>query len=244
MAQETYNIIFRGQVVKNTTQEIAKKNLAALFKLPLEKVDAMFSGNPVILKKNVSFDVASKYRVAIKKAGGVVELAPVEQASTQQENAPKRAVFTTADDAQENLHQDTSAPVVTASKSVDTSPPDASGLSLAALEGNLIRDDERKQANHVTVDTTGIDLAPVQGRLVEEHEHIRPAAISLPDSQLSIQEQTGNLVAPEEIYRPKPIEVDVSSIEMGNIGERLSPQEEELSKFPDVSHISLSDEGK
>lgn len=86
---EKYDLVFSGQVVKGVDLAVAKKNIGQLFKLDAKKVEALFSGKKVVLKRGLNMDAAGKYRVAIKKAGALVELV------MQQPVAPSRgkAVF-------------------------------------------------------------------------------------------------------------------------------------------------------
>ena len=56
-ADNIYTIYFRGETLNNLAPTVAQQNLAQLFKLPIEKITPLFSGNTVALKKNIKIAV-------------------------------------------------------------------------------------------------------------------------------------------------------------------------------------------
>ncbi|KAF1056636.1 MAG: Inner membrane protein YhaI [Pseudomonas delhiensis] len=64
-----YKIVFDGTLVPDTPLETAKANLARLFKSDIERVQALFSGQVVVLKRDLSDDEADKYLQALHEAG-------------------------------------------------------------------------------------------------------------------------------------------------------------------------------
>jgi len=83
--QEIFDLVFKGELVKGAELGTVKSNIGKLFKMAPEKVEALFSGKAITLKKGLDFDAANRYRVAIKKAGARVDLvekkAPVQSAA-------------------------------------------------------------------------------------------------------------------------------------------------------------------
>lgn len=71
MTEPTYNIIFSGTIDKKRTLAEVRDNLAALFKKDLAEIEHFFSGDPVVLKKNIDQATAGKYQAALLKAGAV-----------------------------------------------------------------------------------------------------------------------------------------------------------------------------
>ena len=71
MEKASYNIIFRGEIAEGKDIGEVKKNLASLFKVNDEKIEKLFSGRPVNIKKNVEQSTALKYKAAIEKAGAL-----------------------------------------------------------------------------------------------------------------------------------------------------------------------------
>jgi hypothetical protein len=71
MDDKRYNIIYTGKTAPGRQTEEVKRNLASLFKLSKEKIDQLFSGNPVIIAKNVNHPSAVKYKKTFETAGAV-----------------------------------------------------------------------------------------------------------------------------------------------------------------------------
>ncbi|MBB4868042.1 uncharacterized membrane protein YhaH (DUF805 family) [Pseudomonas nitritireducens] len=69
MDQPRFKIVFDGALMPQTPLETAKENLARLFKSDTSKIDALFSGQPVVLKRDLSDDEADKYLRALQGAG-------------------------------------------------------------------------------------------------------------------------------------------------------------------------------
>ena len=80
MDQARFKIVFDGTLMPQTPLETAKENLARLFKSDTSKIDALFSGKPVVLKRDLSDDEADKYLRALHGAGANARKEAEEQA--------------------------------------------------------------------------------------------------------------------------------------------------------------------
>jgi len=80
MDQARFKIVFDGALMPQTALETAKENLARLFKSDTSKIDALFSGKPVVLKRDLSDDEADKYLRALHGAGANARKEAEEQA--------------------------------------------------------------------------------------------------------------------------------------------------------------------
>jgi uncharacterized protein YbjQ (UPF0145 family) len=74
MADKRYNLVFEGQVAEGKSPEKVKRNLAALLKREPGKIEPLFSGDPIVIKRNMPSEKAKKYKQAFEKAGGVCRL--------------------------------------------------------------------------------------------------------------------------------------------------------------------------
>lgn len=74
MAEGEYQVVFRGELVGDRPEQTVKQQLAALFKMPAAKVEALFSGKPVVVKRNLDQATARKFEAAFRKTGAVCEL--------------------------------------------------------------------------------------------------------------------------------------------------------------------------
>ena len=72
MSEPRYSIMFAGEVLPDFTLDTVKANLASLFKSDLSKIEALFSGQPVPLKRDLASAEADKYLAALQRAGAKV----------------------------------------------------------------------------------------------------------------------------------------------------------------------------
>ena len=77
MADARFHIVFAGQLVKGSDLATVKSNLGKIFKMDAARVEKLFSGQPVVLKKDADQATAMKFRAVLKQAGAECELRPV-----------------------------------------------------------------------------------------------------------------------------------------------------------------------
>ena len=82
MADARFHIVFTGQLVKGSDLATVKANLGKIFKMEAPRVEKLFSGQPVVLKKDADQATAMKFRAVLKQAGAECELRPVAEAAT------------------------------------------------------------------------------------------------------------------------------------------------------------------
>lgn len=69
MTEARYKIVFDGQLMPEMTLATVKDNLARLFKSDPSKIDALFSGSPIALKRDLAETEADRYLAALQQAG-------------------------------------------------------------------------------------------------------------------------------------------------------------------------------
>lgn len=69
-----YNLIFRGEVEQGFDVSVTKRKLANAFKVSDEKVEALFSGRPTIIKKGLTFESGVKLQQQLLNIGAKTEL--------------------------------------------------------------------------------------------------------------------------------------------------------------------------
>jgi hypothetical protein len=240
MNEERYDLVFSGELVPGFELPQVKKNLQQLFRLDEAKVNALFSGKAIPLKKGVDADAANKYRVAMKKAGARVDLvlvsetasaAPVKPQSPPPSQpavpAAKESGLTTVLGAQP-LPPKTARPTI-----------EAPNFGLSAPGTELLRPDERVEAEPVSVDISHLSVAPQEGNLVKEDEfEILPGiAVTVPD--LDMAAVGADLLKPDERENVQPLELDLSHLTLGKVGERLGPAAPPAPPPPNVDHLKL-----
>ena len=95
MAELRYQVIFRGKTVPDTPIEDVKANLAKLFKTNDVRINRLFSGQAVALRKGLRREEGERYRVLLERAGALCEVVPLTAA---QPSPPSEADATVAAD--------------------------------------------------------------------------------------------------------------------------------------------------
>ena len=163
MSFEKYDIFFSGELIDGADEAEARSKIGALFKLPPDKVDSLFSGKPVAVKRDVDMDTAVKYRVAFRDAGALINIKPAGKAAAEK---PASSAATPAEPQAENDNGMTLAPANTGSledcapKVVPTPIPDISYMNLDDV-GTPI--DESEPPPPLEVDTSNLSLTPESG---------------------------------------------------------------------------------
>lgn len=87
MSDARYNIVFDGSLVPGADPEAVRANMGRLFRMTPERVEALFSGKRIVLKRDADQATAMKFRAALKQAGAQCQM--LEQGAT--DSAPVRA---------------------------------------------------------------------------------------------------------------------------------------------------------
>ncbi len=256
MADEKYNLVFRGELVRGADPEQARRNIGQLFKVSEAQVNALFSGKPVVLKKNLDFATANKYRVAIKKAGCRVDLDEQQSAKPAPAQGGK-AVFAVPDGpaaapqaaapapkAPEPAEPATPRPQVNA----DAPPPpplpeveevDAAEFDLAPTGSTLLSDNEREPVQAVSVDVSGYTVRELEGELLDDSEKT-PFVERQIHVDASLAPVGADVLQDSEREQVDPVSVDISGLSVADAGEDLGQIKEEVEeKRPDISHLSV-----
>jgi len=153
MIEGSFDIVFRGQIIKSVEIEEVKTNLAALFKSSPETIEKLFTGNEVPIKRGLDYLTAMKYQSSLKKAGA---LALIKEA----ENTPKEAKEETSLTPPDVSTDSTPETSVKATSTDDS-------LTLAELGAQIMPD---KVYEKREIDTSGLSLAPIGERIMPAKE--------------------------------------------------------------------------
>lgn len=107
MTQARFKIVFNGELMPDVSLETAKENLARLFKSDLTRINSLFSGGNVDIKRDLSENEADQYLKALQSAGAKVR--------KEQDLAASLSLMTTDD------HPTSQSPQSTAQKVDSTS---------------------------------------------------------------------------------------------------------------------------
>lgn len=242
MSQEQYDLVFSGQLVPGFDLAQVKQNMAALFRIDETKVQVLFSGKPITLKKSLALEVATKYRVAMKKAGARADLVLCKE--EVQKSQPEKAANSSASSGTHSSEKEAGGfqtslgaqPVTPSTPRVKIETPD---FGVAAMGGHLLNPEERSVVKAVVVDTSQLSVAPQSGNLVDESELAHPEILDITIPDLDIAPPGSDLIKADERKKVIPVNVDISSLSVAQVGGKLSPEAPKPPPAPDVSHISL-----
>ncbi|NBC13638.1 MAG: hypothetical protein GVY09_09895 [Gammaproteobacteria bacterium] len=197
MSEDRYNIVFSGELVAGADAATTRERLGSTFRLNASQLDNLFSGQAVVVKRDVDLMTATRFQQAFLAAGAraAIELlatAPPAQADrAQADRAPpgKPADFPetaaeaepAADDSEASKRPAASpgatlalAPPGTALDELDdrgpTHQPDTSALSLVQSQDWDLSDCAPPPAATPDYDLSGLALAPLDARRGEDAE--------------------------------------------------------------------------
>jgi len=73
-----YNVVFEGKTVAGKEIDSVKERLMSTLKTDAQGIDRLFSGKPVVIRKNADPETAEKFRKAFEAAGAICRLEPLE----------------------------------------------------------------------------------------------------------------------------------------------------------------------
>ncbi|MCW8828375.1 MAG: YjgN family protein [Gammaproteobacteria bacterium] len=77
MEQQSFMLVFQGELVDGFELEQAKQNLRELFKVSQEKIEQLFSLRAVVVKKNLTHELAQQFQRQLQKHGLVTVIQPM-----------------------------------------------------------------------------------------------------------------------------------------------------------------------
>ena len=226
MTEKAYQIIFSGQTVDGIDTAQAKANLSKLYKTDVSKIEKLFQGKRVVLKKNLNEDTALGYLTTLKNAGIICTLEEMPAAAGAMENDKPVAATTSAPQAQ-GLAQDQT----TAAKTIDAG---AFEQVTIAPPGEVIM--THPKIEPPVIDTSGLDVGPLGEDLAERQ------SIDEPDFDISLlsMAEVGETLA--EKVEVEPFAADLADIDLAPVGSTIGPTDTEVPPPPpDTSHISLKE---
>ena len=88
MSDELYEIAFSGKIVEGADLEMVKKHLGRIFKADEKRLQQLFSGRRVLIKREADAATMARYRGAFDKVGAICEVRPLSAESPVSSSAP------------------------------------------------------------------------------------------------------------------------------------------------------------
>ena len=244
MADEKYDLVFRGELVPGADLAQVKQNLSRLFKMDAARVEALFSGKAIVLKRGMEMDAAGAYRVAIKKAGARIDTVLSKPAAPAEAAATKAPVQPPSPEPDTSAQEPISAvqnPIVSKEESPQAS--DTGVLSLAPVGGDLLAPNEKRQQPEVEVNVSGLSIRPSGESLLDESEREIQVPLPVDLAGLDLAPAGADVLRPEERQAEITADVDLSGFSLAPPGDRLEAPKPAPPPAPDVSGLSLADNG-
>ena len=188
MSEQQFHIVFKGQLVKGASAEQVRNNLAKLFKAEPAKLNHLFTGKPVIIKKGLDRSGADKYEAVLRRAGAVVELIDAAKLASKPTASQEEAIKPAQPDKPASPPQAppdmTMAEVgVTLVEHVPPAPADfdTTHLNLAEVGVDLV---EAEKVAAPEYDLSGLSLDPV-GVDLDDKKAVPPAEFDTSNFSLS-----------------------------------------------------------
>lgn len=232
MAEQLFAIVFRGRLQAGAEPAAVRANFAKLFNIDAARVEQMFSGQAVIIKKGLDLLAADKYKAALAKAGAVVEAVDLAAAdATPAAPAPAPAPVTKA----------VATPLATPAPPVSAAAAPAPA-AISALESRTIDPSLARSAPPAALRGTpnALDTTMAEpGAVLVEATHV--AAPSIATEHLSMAEAGVRIVD----YTPPPVpEYDLTDLSLAEPGVMLvEPRKTTAPQF-DLSGLSLDESAR
>ena len=226
MAESLYELTFYSRLVDGVSLDVAKANVAALFKASPAQVEKMFMGGRVVIRNKLDQATGNKYIAVMRKKGLVCEIELMGQASppspTPQAKATRSAPVAKKTTKKEAFQL--SPPVLTQAKnSADV------GFNLAGEKvGDIL------QQSHLDLDPEGVRLS----------EHVDVEAPVFSELENITIAPTGSVLVDEKDEVPV-IVPDTSELSIAAAGSDMGQSKKnDKIKVPDLSHLTLDDTKK
>ncbi|MCU7932208.1 MAG: hypothetical protein KZQ90_15505 [Candidatus Thiodiazotropha sp. (ex Codakia rugifera)] len=214
MSNDSYDVYFSGAILKDNDPKEVKRKIGAMFKLDGEKLDRLFSGKPIPIKKGLDMDRAIKFRIAFRDAGGLVDIVPAGQPAPTPKPPPQTRTVETS-------------PMV----SQRGNPPNT---EMTLADGPM---EPESDADVTSISVPDYALSSPQGFDLTDCTP-KVEAVDIPDiSSLDLDKSDSDLDASPN---PEPLEIDTSALALDDPGTDLLEQSPPEPPNIDTAALSLS----
>lgn len=237
MNNENYDIIFRGEIIAGHTIADVKLRLMSLFKTDSQKIEAIFSGKPITLKRNLDQASANKYLAVLTKAGAQIELTQPNlstEPATKTNNTEALREARLAEQAKRRAER---------TQSTAAQPPSMSErLAQEASKSAAPQTD----ANTIKTSTTAFDLAPAGSDVLKPNERTVTSPANIDTSNISLRAEGGELLDNNEKRAFIELDIDLSEYDLAQLGDSLIKEDERTPVTPTTfidSKLTLDEVG-
>lgn len=238
---ERYRLVFRGEVLEGQHKAVVKQRLGAALKVEGERLDAMFTGKAVTIRKDADTDTAARFQIAFKRAGARLRVMPVADELEQIPESVSNAVPAQQPAAKQSVAKNGGAFKLAPPGALmaDPAPPGRqpemylSQFTLAAAGAVLgvprVVDAVAPDVSHFTVAAPGVKLSDAE-----------PLPVMEPDVPSWDVAEVGADIGTSALSVEPPFELDDVDFELAPVGTLLADADDaEVPQPPDTSHLSL-----
>lgn len=224
---DRFNVVFSGELVGGADPTQVRANLAKLFKMDAGKVEALFSGKPVVIKKDADQATAMKFRAALRQAGAQCQMVPVDGAGP----GPTAAEPAPAPDSKASFEARDPGPAPSASGPATFDAREPAGSPPAAAEPPPAREPDPESQSAAPSAASGdmetVGTIRTSGTGFSGDFDVAPAGADMGEKK------------PEAA----PVDPDISHLSMAPAGSDMGQKKDEREEVrPDISHLSLADD--
>ncbi len=230
---QTYRLVFRGEVLEGQHQAVVKQRLGVALQLEGARLDALFTGKAVTVRKTADADTAARFQVAFKRAGARLRVMPIS-IDTPDAVTPIAAASTPSQDAPAFDVAPPGTRLADAAPTPSEPVVDTSHFTLAEV-GSPMADPHTAPLVAVP-DTSHLSVADVGSNIGEE--------IATPDIVVDVPAwklaNPGASLAPRKAAVAPPVDMDAINFDVAPPGARLAEADTKPQPAPpDTSHIRL-----
>ena len=251
-----FRLVFRGEVAQGQHLAVVKKRLKQALKLDDDRVDRLFCGKPVVVRKQADATLAARFRGVFKEAGATLHVVALDadesapaparaDSPSQPVKSPGRAVFEVPDSP------------IPESPTVDSAKPTRDEASPTRDEASPTRDeasptrDEAPPTRDDTSPDTSTEADGSADRGLDSGSPDRGLDSGSPDRGLDsgafeLAPTGSDVLSPEERSPDRAVDIEVGHIELAQQGEGLMDEvlgNEQIAAV-DVSHLTLAEAGE
>ncbi len=239
MTEPVYHLVFRGEVLEGQDRSAVARRIMVLLKIDAPKVKALFSGQSVVLKRDVPKAVAARFQAAFRDAGARLRVAQVQPPPAAKPTLAERlaveevgrssppAVASSPQAAEADAGPLPGRPI---QQAVAADLPQGDGWTLAAEGGDLVSADELPRPQPLAVDVSHISAAPANSGSLADVLPPPPQPPPAPDTSALELDAPGADLAPQ---RDMPeLELDLSALSLAEVGADLGEGVEAVLPLP------------
>ncbi len=87
---EKFRLVFRGELLDGQHRAVVKRRLAERLNLDAGQIEKLFSGDPVVVKRDADRETAARYQSVFKQAGGLLRIQAVVADAPDGRDVPEK----------------------------------------------------------------------------------------------------------------------------------------------------------